>query len=86
MIVLLTLHSFVSYASYRIFTVSDKQPSEEVPYDNASPLQKTSADNVVHINIKRTFTPMPVIFYICAGYVGLFACVIFMLYIRLRAL
>jgi hypothetical protein len=86
MIALLLIHSIISFASYRFFTVSMMKPADDVPVDVSTPAQKAAGEDVIRITTKRTATPMPVIFYICGGYIALGAAVLYLAYLRLRAI
>ena len=82
--VLLVLHSVISFASYRFFTVRTLWPEGKAPVDISTPEQKAAGEKVIQFTEERRFTPMPVIFYIFGGYVALGATVVFSIFIWLR--
>src|SRR5258705_310574 len=82
---LLVLHSVVSFASYRLFTVSTPEPGDGTPVDITTQAQKEAGEKVFRIVTGRTATPMPVFCYIYGGYAALGIAVLSMVCTRLRA-
>ena len=83
--VLIALHTVVSFASYRVFTVSSPMPGDGTPVDITTPEQKAAGESSFQVVTNRTVTPMPVVFYIYGGFVALGVATLFMVYTRLRA-
>lgn len=83
--VLFALHTIISFASYRLFTVSSPMPGDGTPVEITTPEQKAAGETSFRVVVNRRCTPMPVLFYICGGFVALGAATLFMVYTRLRA-
>jgi len=83
--VLFTLHTVVSFASYRLFTVRSPLPGDGAPIETTTPEQRAAGESSFRVVTNRRVTPMPVIFYICGGFAALGAATLFMVYNRLRA-
>ena len=78
LVVLLLLHTAISFALYHVFTSTTRYPfgtrAEPPPPGLDSP-----KDSVVFIQ-ERRFTPILVVFYIAFGYFGLFMAALFWAY------
>lgn len=83
--VLFALHTVVSFASYRLFTVSSPMPGDGTPVEITTPEQKAAGESSFRVVTGRKVTPMPVVFYICGGFAALGGAALFMVYTRLRA-
>jgi|ERR1035437_2191228 len=82
LLVLFILHSVVSLVSYRYFTIRLPVPNDYAPADITTPAQRAAGESV--IQYRGTFTPMPVIYYICSGYTVFGVVLLFMFYRRPR--
>jgi hypothetical protein len=84
LVVLLAIHTAVSIAGYQLFTARSRMPGDGTPAEVTTPEQRADGQISFRVVTSRSATPIPVLFYICGGYVALGAAVLFMVYTRLR--
>ena len=88
LVTLALVHSAVSFGAYRLLTKSTVETSTDTPpVETTTPEQRTqgqSSFTLRHTEMVRRAIPIPVIFYVWAGYIGLAAAALYALYFRLR--
>ena len=88
LVTLALVHSAISFGAYRFLTRTTVESSTDAP-----PVETTTSEQraqgqstftLTHTEMVRREIPMPVVFYMWAGYIGLAAAALYALYFRLR--
>lgn len=88
LVTLALVHSAVSFGAYRFLTKTTVESSTDAPpVETTTPGQRAQGQSTfthTHIETVKRYIPTPVVFYVCAGYIGLAAAALYALYFRLR--